>query len=168
MDREKNSLDQHRSKTQRKKDALALQSLGDKLTKFAPSQLSKLPLTEAVIVAIGEYNNLLPKKHGARKRQLQLIGRLMRSCDYEVVSLAIEKLPRNDAQAPKDLRNSRDLSEKILTEGNAEINAAIKEHGNLDRQKLRRLYREYYKGSEAQQQKIRSKLANYLANNSSK
>ncbi|MEC9218125.1 MAG: ribosome biogenesis factor YjgA [Pseudomonadota bacterium] len=167
MDREKNSLDQHRSKTQRKKDALALQSLGDKLTNFTPSQLSKLPLTEAVIVAIGEYN-LLPKKHGARKRQLQLIGRLMRSCDYEVVSLAIEKLPRNDAQAPKDLRNSRDLSEKILTEGNAEINAAIKEHGNLDRQKLRRLYREYYKGSEAQQQKIRSKLANYLANNSSK
>ena len=166
MDREKSSLDQHRSKTQRKKDALALQALGDKLTYFAPSQLSKLPLTEAVITAIGEYN-LLPKKHGARKRQLQLIGRLMRSCDYEVVSLAIEQLPRNEAQEPKDLRNIRELSEKILSEGNAEINAAIKEHGNIDRQKIRRLYREYYKGSDAQQQEIRSKLANYLANNSS-
>ncbi len=167
MDREKSSLDQHRSKTQRKKDALALQALGDKLTYFSPSQLSKLPLTEAVIAAIGEYN-LLPKKHGARKRQLQLIGRLMRSCDYEIVSLAMEQLPRNDAQTPNDLRNSRELSEKILTEGNAEINAAIKEHGNLDRQKLRRLYREYHKGNEAQQQIIRSKLTNYLANNSSK
>ena len=167
MDREKSSLDQHRSKTQRKKDALALQALGDKLTYFSPSQLSKLPLTEAVIAAIGEYN-LLPKKHGARKRQLQLIGRLMRSCDYEIVSLAMEQLPRNDAQEPQDLRNSGDLSEKILTEGNAEINAAIKEHGNLDRQKLRRLYREYHKGNEAQQQIIRSKLTNYLANNSSK
>ena len=167
MDREKSSLDQHRSKTQRKKDALALQALGDKLTYFSPSQLSKLPLTEAVITAIGEYN-LLPKKHGARKRQLQLIGRLMRSCDYEIVSLAMEQLPRNDAQEPQDLRNSGDLSEKILTEGNAEINAAIKEHGNLDRQKLRRLYREYHKGNEAQQQIIRSKLTNYLANNSSK
>ena len=167
MDREKSSLDQHRSKTQRKKDALALQALGDKLTYFSPSQLSKLPLTEAVIAAIGEYN-LLPKNHGARKRQLQLIGRLMRSCDYEIVSLAMEQLPRNDAQEPQDLRNSRDLSEKILTEGNAEINAAIKEHGNLDRQKLRRLYREYHKGNEAQQQIIRSKLTNYLANNSSK
>tara|TARA_B100001079_G_scaffold223547_1_gene200088 strand:+ start:198 stop:701 length:504 start_codon:yes stop_codon:yes gene_type:complete len=167
MDREKSSLDQHRSKTQRKKDALALQALGDKLTYFSPSQLSKLPLTEAVIAAIEEYN-LLPKKHGARKRQLQLIGRLMRSCDYEIVSLAMEQLPRNDAQEPQDLRNSRDLSEKILTEGNAEINAAIKEHGNLDRQKLRRLYREYHKGNEAQQQIIRSKLTNYLANNSSK
>ena len=167
MDREKSSLDQHRSKTQRKKDALALQALGDKLTYFSPSQLSKLPLTEAVIAAIEEYN-LLPKKHGARKRQLQLIGRLMRSCDYEIVSLAMEQLPRNDAQEPQDLRNSGDLSEKILTEGNAEINAAIKEHGNLDGQKLRRLYREYYKGNEAQQQIIRSKLTNYLANNSSK
>ena len=167
MDREKSSLDQHRSKTQRKKDALALQALGDKLTYFSPSQLSKLPLTEAVIAAIEEYN-LLPKKHGARKRQLQLIGRLMRSCDYEIVSLAMEQLPRNDAQEPQDLRNSGDLSEKILTEGNAEINAAIKEHGNLDRQKLRRLYREYHKGNEAQQQIIRSKLTNYLANNSSK
>ena len=92
----------------------------------------------------------------------------MRSYDYEIVSLAMEQLPRNDAQEPQDLRNSRDLSEKILTEGNAEINAAIKEHGNLDRQKLRRLYREYYKGNEAQQQIIRSKLTNYLANNSSK
>ena len=91
----------------------------------------------------------------------------MRSCDHEVVSLAIEQLPRNDAQTPNDLRNSRELSEKILTEGNAEINAAIKKYGNLDRQKLRRLYREYYKGSEAEQQKIRSKLADYLANNSS-
>ncbi len=167
MDRGESSLDQHRSKTQRKKDALALQALGDKLTYFSPSQLSKLPLTEAVIAAIEEYN-LLPKKHGARKRQLQLIGRLMRSCDYEIVSLAMEQLPRNDAQEPQDLRNSGDLSEKILTEGNAEINAAIKEHGNLDRQKLRRLYREYHKGNEAQQQIIRSKLTNYLANNSSK
>ena len=164
MNPEENSADHRPSKTQRKKDALALQILGEKLTCFTAHQLRKLPLTEIAITAIEQYN-LLPRKHGARKRQLQLIGRLMRSCDYEAVSLAMELVSRNDIHQSTDLQNAWELSEKILTDGNVEINTIINEHEHLDRQKLRQLYREYSKGGRAEQQKIRSKLINYLASN---
>ncbi len=164
MNPEKNSADHRPSKTQRKKDALALQILGGKLTCFTVPQLRTLPLTEAAISAIEQYN-LLPKKHGARKRQLQLIGRLMRSCDYEAVSLAMESVSKNDIRQPINLQRARELSEKILTDGNTGINTVINKHEHLDRQKLRQLCREYSKGGRAEQQKIRSKLINYLVNN---
>ncbi len=80
------------SKSQRKREALALQALGETLVGLKPPQLGKLPLPdelrEAVLAA-----RQMPQR-GARKRQLQYIGRLMREIDPEPIRAALGSVGR--------------------------------------------------------------------------
>ena len=65
------------SKTQLKKEAMALRELGKDLTSFPTNDLDQLGLNPKLRVAIDDFKRL-PNSHGARKRQLQYIGRLIR------------------------------------------------------------------------------------------
>ncbi|MFO1429523.1 MAG: ribosome biogenesis factor YjgA [Candidatus Competibacteraceae bacterium] len=77
------------SKTQRKREALALQKLGETLVTLKPTQLAQIPmpdeLREAVLAA-----QSMPQR-GAHKRQLQYIGRLMREIDPEPIRAALTR-----------------------------------------------------------------------------
>ncbi|MDP6535345.1 MAG: ribosome biogenesis factor YjgA [Gammaproteobacteria bacterium] len=151
---------QQPSKTQRKKDALALQKLGQQLTRYSHSQLTKLPLTERVVIAIMDYNRL-PNSHGAKKRQLQYIGRLMRDCDFQSISHAVNQLQMGSPDpAPIDSLVMQ-LCDRILQGGDSEIHAIVDGNERLERQKLRQFYRDFSKGGE-QQCKIRQKLLAYI------
>ncbi|MDH3948291.1 MAG: DUF615 domain-containing protein, partial [Gammaproteobacteria bacterium] len=66
------------SKTQRKRDAHALQELGESLVKLNKSALEQIPLPADLHAAIAEAQRL--HQRGALKRQLQYIGKLMRQC----------------------------------------------------------------------------------------
>ena len=63
------------SKSQRKREAHALQALGESLVKLNKSALAQIPLTDDLRNAIDEARRL--HQHGALKRQLQYIGKLM-------------------------------------------------------------------------------------------
>ncbi len=67
------------SKSQRKREATALQDLGEHLVKLTPAQLRRVPLPEELLAAV-QAAQAIPQR-GARKRQLQLIGKLMRRID---------------------------------------------------------------------------------------
>lgn len=79
-----------KSKSQIKREMLALQELGEKLVKLKPEQLKKIPLDEDLLTAILQAQTI--KSHGALRRQLQYIGRLMRSCDAEPIQAAFAAL----------------------------------------------------------------------------
>ena len=74
------------SKTRRKAEMDALQALGEALLGVDPARLRGVGLPERLTEAIGAAR--LITKRGARRRQLQYIGRLMR----EVEPAAIEAL----------------------------------------------------------------------------
>lgn len=80
------------SKSARKREALALQELGVALIRLRLDQIEKLPLSEALHVAIIDAKKL--KSHGAIRRQAQLIGKLMRSADHEAIRVAYQNLFR--------------------------------------------------------------------------
>ncbi len=63
------------SKSQKKRDALALQDLGRNMIDLKPEVLKKLPLTETIQKAILAGKSM---KMGAKKRQVQYIGKLLR------------------------------------------------------------------------------------------
>lgn len=67
------------SKTQRKKEMHALQDLGSELLTLSSERLASLDLPEPLRAAVNEAHRL--KGFGARRRQLQYIGRLMREVD---------------------------------------------------------------------------------------
>lgn len=67
------------SKSQRKREATALQDLGEQLVKLTPAQLSRVPLADELLAAVRLAQSIAQR--GGRKRQLQYIGKLMRQLD---------------------------------------------------------------------------------------
>lgn len=78
------------SKTQKKKEALALQDLGERLVELKHEQLKNIKLPEDLYEAV-----LLAKsitKHVPRLRQMQYIGTLMRRHDSQPIQEAIKRI----------------------------------------------------------------------------
>ena len=67
------------SKSQRKRDAQALQALGVQLIALSAAQLARLGLPEVLHEAVLAAQRM--RAHGARTRYLQSIGKLMRQLE---------------------------------------------------------------------------------------
>ena len=78
------------SKSARKRDALALQKLGEALVKMRLTELDRLPLPENLREAIDEARRLTNR--GALSRQRQFIGKLMRDIDIAPIDAALAAL----------------------------------------------------------------------------
>jgi ribosome-associated protein len=78
------------SKTQKKKEALALQAMGERLLKLSSEQLKKIDLPVDMLNAVVLAKTL--KKHGALDRQLQYIGTLMRKHDPTPIQEALQRI----------------------------------------------------------------------------
>ena len=78
------------SKSSRKRDAHALQKLGEELVQLRAADLALLPLPETLREAIEEARNLTNR--GALARQRQYIGKLMRDIYVEPVREALAGL----------------------------------------------------------------------------
>ena len=72
------------SKSQRKRDAHALQTLGSQLIALSVAQLARLELPEALHEAVLAAQRM--RSHGARTRQMQYIGKLMRQLEPTTLS----------------------------------------------------------------------------------
>jgi ribosome-associated protein len=75
------------SKSQRKRDAHAAQKLGERLVDMRESDLADLPLEESLREAIAAARRITSR--GARARQLQYIGKLMRAADMGAIEAAL-------------------------------------------------------------------------------
>jgi len=89
-------MDDRKSRTQKKNEARALQKLGEKLVAISSEQLESIDISDdlrnAVIVA-GK-----TKSHGAKRRQLQYIGTLMRDINPEPIQNALANIKLGDYQ----------------------------------------------------------------------
>ena len=72
------------SKSQRKRDAHALQALGVQLIALSAAQVARLELPEALHEAVLAAQRM--HAHGARTRQMQYIGKLMRQLEPTALS----------------------------------------------------------------------------------
>ena len=71
------------SKTRRKAEMAALRELGEALVRFDPARLPPLGLSEQLTEAILAARRIT--KHGARRRHLHYIGKLMRDVEPETI-----------------------------------------------------------------------------------
>jgi ribosome-associated protein len=149
------------SRTQLKKEAIEMQALGEQLLELKSTDLNKIPLQDRVLAAIAEYKKL-PNSHGAKKRQRQYIGKVMRDCDSSEIRKAISAL---QAPTPANFKTRSLISEiidDVLENGDDGINRILSEHSGLQRQKLRQLLREFSKDSETDRVKYQRKLEKYI------
>jgi len=80
----------YKSRTQKKNEDRALQSLGEQLVALPSGQLETMDLPEELLTAI-EFTRKT-KNHGARRRQIQYIGALMRQIDPQPIKTALESI----------------------------------------------------------------------------
>jgi ribosome-associated protein len=87
------------STSQRKRDAQALQALGVQLVALSAAHLARLALPEALHEAVVAAQRM--RTHGARTRQLQSIGKLMRQLEPGVLSRVRAALETGRAGIPR-------------------------------------------------------------------
>lgn len=79
-----------KSRSQKKRESTALQNRGELLASLAPSVLREFGLPAELEQAISDLRAI--KKHEARRRQMQYIGRLMREIDEDIAQTIGERL----------------------------------------------------------------------------
>ena len=80
----------YKSRTRKKKEDRALQRLGERLVALPLSQLETMELPDELMAAIELARKI--KSHGARRRQMQYIGVLMRHIDPQPIEAALESI----------------------------------------------------------------------------
>ena len=126
------------SKTRRKQEMLALQSLGAKLVELPESQIAAIPMDEALRDAVLEAKRI--KSHEAKRRQMQYIGRLMRDVDAAPLRERLEAIAGHSAQAAAEHRRLEAWRERLLAD-DAALTAFAAEHPGADLQAVRALIR---------------------------
>ena len=110
-------IDARASKSQRKRDAHALQELGARLVGARPALTAALPLDEALHDAIVMARGI--RSHGALRRQLQLIGKLMREADAEAIAAALDQDSRSDQEGVARMHAAERWRERLLEDDQA-------------------------------------------------
>ena len=93
------------SKSQRKRDAQALQALGGELLALSAAQLARLDLPEALHEAVLAVRRM--RAHGARTRHLQSIGKVMRQLESTALSRVRAALTSGRAGTPPPQPSTR-------------------------------------------------------------
>lgn len=130
--------DEFVSKTKRKQQMLELQSLGAALLELPPSQLDAIGLAEELAEALREARGIT--SHEARRRQLQYIGKLMRSVDPEPIRAQLDLWKNSSDEHKAWLHHLERWRERLLAD-EAALNELVGAHPQADTQQLRTLIR---------------------------
>lgn len=105
------------SKTQRKKDMHALQEIGEQLVELDQKKLIEFDLPEILIDAIHLARPM--HKHGARRRQMQYIGKLMRNIDVLPIQEKLDSWQQASLHQTARLHQLERWRERLLADEHA-------------------------------------------------
>lgn len=129
------------SKSQLKREMTGLQKLGQELIDQPRDRVKRVPMPEDVRDAILECQKI--KDHEGRRRQLQFVGKKMRTLDETEVALIQKTIDswkgasKSDTAAMHALERRRD---KLLANDTA-VTELMAEHPEIDAQQLRTMIR---------------------------
>jgi Protein of unknown function (DUF615) len=103
------------SKSQRKREAHALQALGAQLVALPRAHLAQIELPDALREAVVTAQGLRP--HGAHRRHLQYIGTLMRQLDATELHRGQAALAPTHAVRPRPQPEPEELGGPLTGEG---------------------------------------------------
>lgn len=127
------------SKSARKRDALGLQVLGERLTELSDDLRARIPMSQTLRQALDDYRRLGSRE--ARRRQLQYIGRLMRDEDPAPISAGLDEIDRASAAGRHAHSEAERWRERLLASDHA-LTEYVAAHPATDRVALRHLVRD--------------------------
>ncbi len=130
------------SRSEQRREALDIRSLGEKLVALAPAHLAKLPIPEDLLEHIHETQRIT--SHIAHKRQLQFLAKQMRRESDETLDAIRDAMEvGGDAKRRETalLHTVETWRARLLDEGDVALGELLAEHPAADRQHLRQLLR---------------------------
>jgi ribosome-associated protein len=122
------------SKTRRKHEKHALQDLGEALIALDPKRLAQLDLPERLADAIGQARGI--RAHEGRRRQLQYVGKLMRTVDPEPIRHALALAAGDSRQAVELMHRCERWRDRLLDD-DAALTELLSRYPGIDSQPLR-------------------------------
>jgi ribosome-associated protein len=129
---------QEKSKSQIKRELLALQKLGRELVDLPPKGLLKIPLSDPIRGAIVHAKQL---KMGALARELKHIGKLMRDEDVDAIQTALDVLRHPHREAVKVVHVAEGWRDALLAGNDGLLDELCIRFPDIDRQHLWQLVR---------------------------
>lgn len=133
------------SKTKQKEAMHELRDLGAELVELPVSQLKRMDLPENLLTAVRDCQKITA--HGARKRQMQYIGKLMRSVDDEPIRAGLAML-RGESSAEVARIHRLERFRVRLLEDESVLTEIANQWPGVDIQHLRQLRRNALKEQE--------------------
>lgn len=138
-----------------------MQKTGEALLSLTQPQLQSLSLPEELHLAVLEAHRM--RSHGARRRQLQYIGTLMREADVDQIQNQVEQL---QDQSSKDVRKFKQVElwrDELKNGDDARIQWLLSMFPQMDRETLLRSVQAARKSQgEAAQRKAGRALFRFL------
>ena len=125
------------SKSQKKRDADALQKIGVELVALSLEKLDTLPLPDNLRRAIIEAKSL--KSHGAIRRQAQLIGKLMRTENSDDILASYDQLLAEASATTAEFHEMETWRMRLIKDGKDALTEFIATYKPDDVQHLRQL-----------------------------
>ncbi|MCC4594376.1 ribosome-associated protein [Xanthomonas campestris pv. phormiicola] len=130
------------SRSQQRRAALEVLTLGEKLVALTPAQLAKLPVPESLIPHIEESKRIT--SHIAHKRQLAFLAKQMRREDDATLDAIREAMDANSDGARREvaaIHRVEDWRARLLADGDSALSELLGDYPEADRQRLRQLIR---------------------------
>ena len=128
------------SKSQRKRELDELKKLGLELLDFSDDALRQLMLPEVLLDAIRTVKRIT--SNGARKRQMQYIGKLMKQIDAAPVRQAVDDKKHQHSSRTREFHQIEILRDNLITNGDNALPEVLAQFPRTDRQYLRKLVRQ--------------------------
>ncbi|MBW2611657.1 MAG: DUF615 domain-containing protein [Deltaproteobacteria bacterium] len=127
------------SRTQKKKEALALQKLGQQLVALSPEQFAKITLPDELREAVTEVRAMT--SHGARRRQIKYIGAIVREIDSQPIQEALDNIRHGDYQMAAAFKQIEQWRDDLRGGNTARIEEILNTCPTAQRQRLAQLTR---------------------------
>lgn len=138
--------DSRPSKSAKKRHMHSLQALGEELTELPPSRIAALELPESLRDALAEFRRT--RSFEGKRRQMQLIGKLMRHAEEEPIREAVAAFKLGSAKETLALHHAERWREELLASDDA-ITRWVSAFPGTDVQQLRSLVRAARKDAQA-------------------
>ena len=156
-----NSDSEGPSKSELKRQMTELQKLGEQLLHLQHRALEKMQLPQSLMEAVLLARRI--KSREGKRRQLQYIGKLMRTIDAEPIRLQLLQREQGHQQINRQFHQLEQLRDQLLGNGVSEIDSVIARFPMADRTRLGQLVRAASKEQEQlQAPKSSRKLFRYL------
>jgi ribosome-associated protein len=128
------------SKSSRKRQMHALQDLGEALVGLTSTQLAKLDLDNEPLLEAIELAQRI-NHHSGKRRQMQYIGKLMRSADSERIAQSLDALHEGSRKEKAREHMIEAARSALISRGDDALQEVLAIWPNADRQMLRQLSR---------------------------